>query len=197
MHPATEELPQELLHALRIKGLATTTVLADVLEQPPTEVAAALDTLAKSSLVTETTRAAGGWLLTPSGLAAYERRLNEHRTPDALVGVAAAYETFLDLNAPAKTLVSNWQQGTADPQAALEELEAITQDAAEALLFAARSTPRFRRYAERLEAAVERVRTGDSRYVSDPRLDSFHTVWFECHEDFLLTLGRSRAEEAS
>lgn len=26
---------------------------------------------------------------------------------------------------------------------------------------------------------------------------AYHNVWFECHEDFLVTLGRTRAEESS
>ncbi len=37
----------------------------------------------------------------------------------------------------------------------------------------------------------------DPRYFVSPLVDSYHSVWFECHEDFLLTLGRTRAGEGS
>ena len=30
-----------------------------------------------------------------------------------------------------------------------------------------------------------------------PAVDSYHTVWFEAHEDFLLTLGRTREQKGS
>ncbi len=51
-------------------------------------------------------------------------------------------------------------------------------------------------YSERLEEALEKAEQ-DPRYMVSPAVDSYHTVWFEAHEDFLLTLGRSREEEGS
>ena len=56
---------------------------------------------------------------------------------------------------------------------------------------------RFDRYGTRLATALERASAGESRYITDPTVDSFHTVWFECHEDFLITLGISREDEGS
>lgn len=50
---------------------------------------------------------------------------------------------------------------------------------------------RFNRYPIRFEAAMERVES-DKRYVSDPRVESVHNIWFEMHEDILLLLGKER-----
>jgi hypothetical protein len=57
--------------------------------------------------------------------------------------------------------------------------------------------PRFATYTPRLEAALDAAGSGDSRFITDPRVDSMHSVWFECHEDFLVTLGREREDEGS
>ena len=36
---------------------------------------------------------------------------------------------------------------------------------------------------------------GDTRFVASPRVDSYHSVWFELHEDLLATLGFERTGE--
>ncbi len=41
------------------------------------------------------------------------------------------------------------------------------------------------------------VNAGDHRYVASPRVDSYHSVWFELHEELILLAGRSRAEEVA
>ncbi len=33
--------------------------------------------------------------------------------------------------------------------------------------------------------------------ITDPRVDSVHNIWFECHEDFLNVLERDCEEEGS
>src|SRR5207245_10907769 len=59
----------------------------------------------------------------------------------------------------------------------------------------AASLPRFARYGPRLTNAVDRVRAGEVDWFTKPVLDSYHTVWFELHEDLLATLGIERGEE--
>jgi len=52
--------------------------------------------------------------------------------------------------------------------------------------------PRLAPYARRIADAAAAIATGDPRFVASPRVDSLHQIWFELHEDLLVTLGRSR-----
>jgi pyruvate,orthophosphate dikinase len=50
---------------------------------------------------------------------------------------------------------------------------------------------------ERLGLAVAAARGGDGRYIASPRVDSYHGIWFELHEELILLAGRSRADEVA
>jgi hypothetical protein len=54
---------------------------------------------------------------------------------------------------------------------------------------------RFGGYAGRLGDAVAKVRAGDVDWFTKPMIASYHTVWFELHEDLLATLGIERSSE--
>ena len=56
------------------------------------------------------------------------------------------------------------------------------------------SIGRFANYSAKLIKALEKSEDGELEWVSDAKLDSYHTVWFELHEDLLRLLGRSREE---
>ncbi|NQV20995.1 MAG: hypothetical protein HQ511_06225, partial [Rhodospirillales bacterium] len=45
-----------------------------------------------------------------------------------------------------------------------------------------------------LLAALEKAEDGETEFVSGAKVDSYHTVWFELHEDLLRILGREREE---
>jgi hypothetical protein len=110
------------------------------------------------------------------------------------------YDAFLDHNPRVKTLCAKWQQVGSDEAArwqAVGDLEDLHASADLVFLHAGELVPRFTRYSGRLKAAVDRVVAGDEPYFTSPLVDSYHTVWFEAHEDFILTLGRDRAEEGS
>ena len=62
--------------------------------------------------------------------------------------------------------------------------EAVCADLSAAML-------RFRRYRVRLGDALARARSGALDYVTDSTA-SYHTVWFQLHEDLLATLGIPR-----
>ena len=42
--------------------------------------------------------------------------------------------------------------------------------------------------------ALEKAEDGAIEWVSDARIDSYHTVWFELHEELLRLMGRTRVE---
>jgi len=56
---------------------------------------------------------------------------------------------------------------------------------------------RFDGYGPRLATALERTSGGEPDWFTKPTIDSYHTIWFELHEDLLATLGRQRSQERS
>jgi hypothetical protein len=55
---------------------------------------------------------------------------------------------------------------------------------------------RYSPFGPRLGGAIERIRAGEHDYVTKPIIDSYHTIWFELHEDLLTSLGIDRSQEA-
>ena len=106
--------------------------------------------------------------------------------------LAALYDRFLVVDRELKQTITAWQLAACKSvvRAAVMAAAAAAVVVAAALAqIAARLGP----YSGRIATAAEAVATGDPRFVASPRVDSLHQVWFELHEDLLLTLGRSRA----
>jgi hypothetical protein len=59
----------------------------------------------------------------------------------------------------------------------------------------ANSIERFAIHRVRLRDALQRVENGEHDWFTSPRLDSYHTVWMQLHEDLLLALGIERSSE--
>ena len=62
---------------------------------------------------------------------------------------------------------------------------------------AAAQLPRLDRYSVKLESAFGKVKAGDLVWLSRPIIDSYHTVWFELHEELILAAGLTRESEAT
>ena len=108
------------------------------------------------------------------------------------------YERFLVFNKDFKILVTEWQTGSQDDAAlagtiaALQTLdEAFAPMVAESIGLAPRLAPYAPRFAQSLEAFA----AGDVSMLASPLKDSYHTVWFEYHEELIHLGGRNRAEE--
>jgi hypothetical protein len=189
----------EVLHALGIKGRASLEEVAAVLGDVPSATEPSLRQLEGAGLAIE--RTAGrrpSWMLSPAGRAAYTSQSWESVSNDARGRLVAEYASFLEINTRAKTACSVWQT-TSDEQRRVEvlmELEEIYEHVDPVLTRCGTIVPRFGRYGARLSEALRRAPV-DPRYVVSPSVDSFHTVWLECHEEFLVTLGRTRHEEGS
>ncbi len=56
---------------------------------------------------------------------------------------------------------------------------------------------RFGSYGPRFGQALDLLLGGDLDYFTKPIMPSYHTVWFELHEDLLASLGIDRASEGS
>lgn len=81
-----------------------------------------------------------------------------------------------------------------DPVAALREQ--IHPEVLALVAAAAELVPRLARYAERLDTALTRLATGDVRYLAHPAVDSYHTIWFDLHDDLLTLSATPRAQIA-
>ena len=170
---------------------------------PPSELAG-LETLLSRGLAESTDE---GARLTVSGKAAADAlfaadadSLGETRGLELL-------EQFHALDERMKQIITAWQIREVDgaqvlndhadktyDAKVLRDLAALNADAAAWLGPLAEVGPRFLTYRERLTRAAEAALT-DVRYVASPRVDSYHTVWFEMHEDLLCTLGLERGSE--
>jgi pyruvate,orthophosphate dikinase len=57
--------------------------------------------------------------------------------------------------------------------------------------------PRLERYELMLDRAHDRIVDGQVEYIASPMIDSYHSCWFELHEELIYLCGRTRAEETA
>lgn len=189
----------DVLHTLRVKGIATPEALAEAAGVETDAVLARLRELeADGAAFERPSRKRPGWVLSEEGRDRHAAELAAAHTPETRETLAELYDGFLALNNDVKGLAARWQHAGSDDARfdLLGRLEDVHDLADKALARTGELVPRFRGYNRRLAAALAKIED-DPRYFVSPLVDSYHTVWFECHEDFLLTLGRTRAEEGS
>ncbi|WP_030453563.1 hypothetical protein [Herbidospora cretacea] len=179
-----------ILHALRCAGATTLPRLAEVAGLPERDVESELIDLAVAGLVTFEPGPFGGWSVTPQGRAAHAAWIAaELDAAGTRPAVAGAFDRFLPLNAELLDLCQAWQLR---PGArVLTLLDDLDRRAGPVCADLAGALPRFGRYRVRLAEALAKVRAGETRYVTDD-LASYHVIWFQLHEDLLLTLGIPR-----
>lgn len=150
-----------------------------------------------------------GWTLTAHGRIEGERLLAvEMDRSGARGAIAASYEDFLVLNTEFLDICSAWQIVIVDGQevvndhgdvthdrGVLDRLDVVHERALRLTDKLGASSPRFSGYAERLTAAQARVASGETEWLTRPTIDSYHSVWFELHENLLASLGRRRSQE--
>jgi pyruvate,orthophosphate dikinase len=190
-----------------VKGYATPEALGTAVLASPEEVAVLLDRLVADGLAE---MAAGTFRLTADGKAIGREHLERDTERWGRGTAVAALDSFLELDQRMKATVTAWQMRRVDGTEVFNDHTDPAYDAAvlaglESLHGEARAwlgplvvgLPRLAWYLERLERAVAAARGGDGRYVASPRVDSYHGVWFELHEDLILLAGRSRSEEVA
>jgi hypothetical protein len=118
-----------------------------------------------------------------------------------------AYERFLPLNRELLQVCNDWQVRSGNVAndhldveydwAVIDRLRALHERASPVTRSMATTIDRFSQHRERLRAAVRQVEEGATEWFTSPRIDSYHTVWMQLHEDLLLALGVERASEAA
>ncbi|MEO8509829.1 MAG: pyruvate, phosphate dikinase [Chloroflexota bacterium] len=197
----------DLLRGLLIKGAATPEQLAESRLVAPDGLAGVVEALSAEALVESRD---GSLRLSAEGKL---RGLDLMAADRAQIGdeaSAALLEAFHRFDTRMKQIVTAWQvREVAGAQAindhadaaydagVLDDLAALHAETAAWLSPTADVLHRFATYASRLERALELARGGDQRFVASPRVDSYHGVWFELHEDLIRLAGRRRSDEAA
>ena len=198
-----------VLHALRLRSFATAEVVAERFGMDLDATQATLALSAESGWATFRDGRMTGWSLTTDGRAEGERLLaDELARAGSGPAVEDDYRLFLELNGELLAICTDWQvverdggqtvNDHTDPdhdESVLERLDLLHTAALPISEDLARALDRFGGYTERLVLARERVRSGDVDWLTKPVIDSYHTIWFELHEDLLATLGRQRSQE--
>ncbi len=196
-----DQLP--ILRALSLKGRAGTSDLAGATGLLGEDVAAAADALVNAGLA-RTARDA--YMLTPEGRAALDELLTRERAGVDPQVPATAYDAFTPINDRFKALANDWQTRDGEPNdhtdaaydaEVIGRLPGIHHEVMALIAEVARAVPRLRVYGERFRLALERVQRGDHTWLLRPLIDSYHTVWFELHEELISLSGRNRLEEAA
>lgn len=197
-----------VLHTLRCIGVAGEDRVATAAGMPREEVATRLRALADRRLVALDPGPFGGWSLTESGRSTGQAWLDaELDHADARARVQRSYESFLRLNPELLQICTDWQLrrlGSAHvvndhsdfdyDNAILSRLVHVDASVQNLCSDLASRLSRFAVYGPRLAIALDRSISGATEQVSDS-LDSYHSVWFQLHEDLLVTLGISRDDE--
>jgi pyruvate, orthophosphate dikinase len=193
----------DVIRALGIKGFATTEGAADALASTPDQVQPLLDDLVVDGLAASM---AGSYRLTDTGKARASELVDAERTRWG-AAADAALDAFLALDQQMKETVTAWQlkepdvvNDHADPdydRGVLDRLAALHEEAAAFLGANTGGSPRLATYRERLSRALDLAVAGDGRFVASPRVDSYHGVWFELHEDLIQLAGRTREDEVA
>jgi pyruvate,orthophosphate dikinase len=190
-----------LLQLIALKGRPGIDLLADSLALPIENVLAYCRALSDQGLCT----VAGTVLrVTPAGRTRLNTLLAQERARAEPAVVLALYEDFRALNTRLKQIMTAWQlkgDGGVNDHAdaaydadVLERLARLHHDAAPLLQRAAALSARLGGYAARLSRAAARIAAGERSYVARIMADSYHTVWFELHEELIGLVGLTRAQ---
>ena len=198
---------ESMVRLLSIKGFATPDAAAAALQTTEEDASSVLDQMTADGLVT---MMGSMFSLSDDGKAVAGELLAEDRERWGADRAMAGLNSFLDLDGRMKVIVTAWQMREVDgapvlndhtdaayDAAVLADLEALHVDADVWLANLSEELPRLGEYNARLTRAAGLVAGGDHNYIASPRLDSYHNVWFELHEDLILLAGRTREDEVA
>ena len=186
----------ELVRTVQLKGLCTPERAAAVLFTVPTRI----EQLAQENmhLFRQTPR---GFVLSVQGRDWVIERLASEVKSVKAEAFNDCYVRFGPFNARLKQIVSTWQTvSEADEREqawskVISSIEQLQDNLSPLLEEAARHVERLRPYKRRLQHAIEAIKKGDESMLASPLKESYHTIWFEYHEELIALSGRDRATE--
>ncbi len=200
--------PADVRRVLGLKGMGTAEGIAEVLGFDESAVAAIITDLVEAG---DAQQLPGGRVrLIGTALDAVSA---QYATDAAELGpvIEPHMHEFHAVNAAFKQVVTSWQLRTVGDETVPNDHDDDAYDAsvvarvrneihariAPIIADVTRVAPRFGRYATRFEAALDALEAGQSEMMAHPLKDSYHTIWFELHEEFIRLTGRNRADEAA
>jgi hypothetical protein len=198
-----------VMHGLRLKGFGEAAAIAETVGVSEAEAKPVLDALVGDGLATYRDGRLSGFSLTKAGRQHHAELLTaELEAAAARPAVEHGYRRFLELNQGLLSICTAWQLRDVDGESVLndhsdasydagviEELGSLHAGVDPICADLAVALDRFGGYGPRLSHALEQVRRGDGDWFTKPMIASYHTVWFEMHEDLLSTLGIERGTE--
>ena len=194
-----------VMHGLAIKKHASPEDVAGILGLDGEDVR---ETLAKLVTAKRAVEVKGRYMLAPAARmlldADYSRYYEAERANPAF---QAGYTGFERLNVVLKQLITDWQtvpvRGERVPNdhsdkdydsKIIDRLGDLHERVEPVVNQLASALPRMAIYGEKLGAALEKAEAGAVAWVSDAKIESYHTIWFELHEDLLRLMRRERTE---
>jgi pyruvate, orthophosphate dikinase len=205
--PTSVPTLEAALLTIGVKGLAPREAVARGLLCAPDLLGPIIEGLIDAGLVTAS---AGALRLTEAGEARRSELVGAERAGLGSERAAEALEAFLAIDRRVKEVVTAWQMRPTEGEPLINDHADLAYDAAvlarlrdvqrEATAWIEPLEPGWPRaglYRTRLDEAIAAVEGGDGRFVASPRVDSYHGIWFELHEDLIGLAGRTRAEETA
>jgi pyruvate,orthophosphate dikinase len=192
---------------LAIKGYAMADMLGLALGVSAEEAAALVERLTADGIAKDSS---GMFSLTDDGKTLGVEMIAADSESWGVENATAALDAFIVLDHQMKSIVTAWQMkqvageqvlndhADADYDAAvLQRLSELHLETSAWITPLFAGLPRLASYGRRLDAAAEKAASGDGMYIASPRVDSYHGVWFELHEDLIRLSGKTREEEVA
>jgi pyruvate, orthophosphate dikinase len=189
-----------LLQVLHVKGRATLDALAAAVRVDPTEAVAGF---VDAGLVEDSRF---GYKLTAAARPRVDELYAREREHAGAV-IEGVYTQFGPINDEVKQIVTDWQMrpvggeltvndhsDSRHDDRVLARLRRTDAKVSTALAPLSLALNRFDVYPRRLRRALTLIGEGDHSMLAAPLKDSYHTVWFELHEELIILSGRRRAD---
>ena len=200
--------PAEVRRVLGLKGVVSADSLVDVLGCGSAQAAAAIAALVDEGTAQELP--GGRVRLAKEALASVDE-LYRRDSARLRTVVEPVMDDFHTVDRAFKELVTSWQMREIDGEEVVNDHTDAAYDNAVIVRLrddihprvlavvevVAATERRLARYRDRLTAALEAVKQGDAQMMAHPLRDSYHTVWFELHEELIRLSGRNRASQAA
>ncbi len=115
------------------------------------------------------------------------------------------FDGFLPINRRLRDVCSAWQSrpdGTPNDHSdgayddtIRDRLDEVHSAIGPILRRMAAIEPRLAGYRPRLQEALDKFDEGESNWLASPLMDSYHTVWMHLHQELILMLGLTRADD--